>query len=109
MAQFNTGIAWALGQGVAKDQAEAVRWFKMAAVQGHGSAQLNLGMSYFNGQGVARDLVRAHMWLHLAAASGDKEAARNEALVAREMTPAQIESAQRLAVEWQARRSRAIH
>jgi TPR repeat protein len=63
-------------------------------------------MSYFNGQGVVRDFVRAHMWLHLAAVSGDKEAARGEALVAREMTPAQIEAAQRLASEWQARKAR---
>jgi TPR repeat protein len=31
------------GQGVTQDYTEAVRWYKLAAAQGHASAQNNLG------------------------------------------------------------------
>ena len=30
------------GQGVVQDEAEAVRWFRLAAEQGHAEAQYNL-------------------------------------------------------------------
>jgi TPR repeat protein len=63
-------------------------------------------MSYFKGQGVAPDRIRAHLWLQLAAASGDKEAARQQALVAGDMTAGQLEAALRLARDWQARTAR---
>jgi len=106
-AQFNLAVSYALGQGVAQDAAEAVRWYKMAAVQGHVPAQVNLGLSYFEGRGVAKDSIRAAMWLRLAAANGDKDAALNAELVARQMTPPQLEEAQRLARDWQARKARA--
>jgi transposase len=44
--------------------------------------------------------VTAHMWFNLAAASGFSEAARNRDTLARQMTPAQIAEAQKLAREW---------
>ena len=34
-AQNNLGVMYALGQGVLKDEAEAVRWFRLSADQGH--------------------------------------------------------------------------
>ena len=49
------GNAYNNGEGVAKDQQEAVRWFRMAAEQGDAEAQYNLGLSYANGEGVAKD------------------------------------------------------
>lgn len=54
-----------------------------------------------------RSGVRTHMWLQLAAATGDKDATLNAELVARQMTPPQLEQVQRLARDWQARKPRA--
>ncbi len=39
------------------------------------------------------------MWFNIAAASGDKEASKNRDIVAKELTPTQIEKAQKLASE----------
>ena len=36
----------ALGEGVPKDDAEAVRWWEKAAEQGDVAAQINLGIAY---------------------------------------------------------------
>jgi TPR repeat protein len=55
---------------------------------------------YANGQGVPQDFVVAHMWFNLAAARGNSDAQDNRDRIAREMTPAQIVEAQRLASEW---------
>ena len=55
-----------IGRGVPQDDAEAVRWYRLAAEQGHASGQRNLGLMYSNGRGVPQDHVSAHMWLNLA-------------------------------------------
>ena len=60
------------GRGVPQDDAEAVRWYRLAAEQGHAHAQNNLGVMYAAGLGVPHDYVSAHMWLNLAAATGDE-------------------------------------
>ena len=61
---------YATARGVPQDDAEAVRWFRLAAEQGHDSAQSRLGLKYATGEGVPQDYVSAHMWLNLAAAAG---------------------------------------
>jgi len=38
-AQNNLGVAYATGEGVAKDPEEAVRWYRMAAGQGIAEAR----------------------------------------------------------------------
>jgi TPR repeat protein len=38
IAQFNLGLCFMYGQGVAKDPVEAVKWYRMAAEQGHADA-----------------------------------------------------------------------
>ena len=55
------------GQGVAKDEVEAVKWYRKAAEQNHAAAQYNLGVCYANGQGVAKDEVEAVKWYRKAA------------------------------------------
>lgn len=45
------GEMYANGMGVAKDEAEALRWFTMAAEQGVASAQMRVGEMYLNGMG----------------------------------------------------------
>src|SRR5262245_56139273 len=42
-AQASLGAMYALGQGVPQDAAEAVRWYRKAAVQGLAEAQFLLG------------------------------------------------------------------
>jgi TPR repeat protein len=42
-AQFNLGVMFEQGQGVAQDYVEAVRWYRLAAAQGLDSAQFMLG------------------------------------------------------------------
>ena len=52
-AQNNLGVMYANGEGVPEDDAEAVRWYRLAADQGDADAQYNLGVMYANGEGVA--------------------------------------------------------
>ena len=99
-AQFNLGVMYDNGLGVAQDYAAAASWYRKAADQGNASAQLNLGLLYAKGQGVAQDYVQAHKWFNLSATSGGADAVKNRDLVASEMTPAQIAEAQRLASAW---------
>ena len=58
-----------------------------------------LGIMYWNGQGVPRDAVLAYMWLSLAAEQ-EPDAVKERDLAASEMTPDEIDKAQRLAREW---------
>ena len=48
----------------------AVRWYRLAADQGHVSAQYNLGVRYANGEGVPQDAAEAVRWYRLAADQG---------------------------------------
>ena len=50
---------YAKGKGVPQDHAEAARWFRKAAEQGHASAQYNLGIMHANGEGVPQDHAEA--------------------------------------------------
>jgi len=43
-AQFNLGVCYANGDGVAKDAEQAVLWYRRAAEAGHTDAQFNLGV-----------------------------------------------------------------
>ena len=99
-AQSNLGVRYANGQGLPEDDAEAVRWYRLAAEQGDARAQSNLGYHYANGEGIPEDLVLAYMWYNLAAAQGHDLAQRNKALTEQRMTRAQINEAQRLSREW---------
>jgi TPR repeat protein len=54
---------------------------------------------YYNGTGVLQDYFLVYMWFNLAAAQGNESAIGNRDIVAGQMTPSQIEEAQRLARE----------
>ena len=69
-AQYNLGLMYANGYGVVEDDAEAVRWLRLAADQGHAYAQYNLGLKYANGEGVVEDDAEAVRWYRLAADQG---------------------------------------
>ena len=94
-ADFNKGLA-AYQSG---DYATALREWRPLAEQGHDYAQNNLGWMYHNGQGVPQDNVYAPMWFNIAASNGQDYAGNGRDKIAKEMTPAQIEKAEKLASE----------
>src|SRR5437016_4270282 len=67
-AQYELGRAFFSGTlGVAKDEAEAVKWFRKAAEQNVTDAQFSLGVCYANGRGVTKDDAEAVKWFRKAA------------------------------------------
>jgi S1-C subfamily serine protease len=70
LAQRFLGICYTNGRGVAKNDAEAVKWFRKAAEQGDATAQGNLGYRYYKGQGVIKDNAEALKWARKAADQG---------------------------------------
>ena len=80
---------------------QAVKWFRLAADQGEAKAQSNLGFMFAIGQGVPQDHVQAHKWFNLAGTGGVEDGRKGRDILAKQMTPAQIAEAQRLARAWQ--------
>ena len=91
-AQYDLGLIHEGGQGVDRNPAEAVSWYRKAAVQGHQAAQYLLGMAYAAGTGVVEDRAEAFVWLSLAATDDDPSAAyfrdENQALLSPELLEA---------------------
>lgn len=69
-AQFNLGLLYENGLGVAADGAQAAYWFERAADQDDRTAQAYLGEMYAGGLGVRRDDVAALKWFRRAAELG---------------------------------------
>src|ERR1022692_1369702 len=75
---YNLGLAYENGQGVPKDEAQAVSWFRKAAEQGNADAQERLGEMYSYGQGgLAKDEAQAVSWYRKAAEQGNEYAQSN--------------------------------
>ena len=60
-SQVRLGECYAEGNGVARDEAEAIRWYRLAAAAGEGRAYLMLGNAYRDGKGVAKDEVESYV------------------------------------------------
>jgi TPR repeat protein len=73
-AQFNLGLMYRKGEGVARSDVEAAHWYRKAALQGHAEAQQKLADLYFLGQGVQRSYAHAAEWYRKAAEQGNAEA-----------------------------------
>ena len=73
-AQHNLGVIYSYGDGVPKDEAEGVKWYRKAAHQGNAKAQFNLGYAYAKGEGVTKDAAEAVKWFRKTADQGDTEA-----------------------------------
>ena len=67
---YARGFNYANGQGVVKDDVEAVTWFRKAAEAGSASGMYALGIGYEIGRGIAKDDVAAVSWYRKAAAVG---------------------------------------
>jgi hypothetical protein len=99
-AQFSLGNMFIEGQGIPRDEQQAISWFRKAAEQGFIPAQVNLGVMYAQGQGVERNLVEAHKWFNIAGGAVDEEGMDLREAVEEEMSPAEISEAMRLAKDW---------
>ncbi len=68
-SQYSLGTIYYYGEGVKKDVAEAIKWFRKAADQGDVLAQYSLGMCYHDG--IKKDLVESAKWYRKAADQGN--------------------------------------
>ena len=84
---------------VPRDYKIAVKWYTLAAKQGYARAQTRLGLVYDMGKDVFQDYVLAHMSYNIAVSNGNKTSIFNRDLLAKQMTPSQLEEAQDLARE----------
>jgi TPR repeat protein len=73
-AQNRIGEMYEFGQGVARDNDEAIKWYRKAADQNVITAWHNLGRSYNFGTGVEQDYVQAEQWYRKAAEQGHMDA-----------------------------------
>ena len=71
---------YANGEGVPENDAEAVKWYRLAAEQGDAQAQFNLAVKYANGEGVLRSGAAAADWFYKAGLAYLEEGKREDAL-----------------------------
>jgi TPR repeat protein len=102
-AQVNLGTLYLHGDGAPQSSQMALFWFRRAAEQKDALAFAKLGLMYAQGRGVLQDFIQAYMWYNLSAAQGENKSAEARDALAKQMTPAQIAEAQRLAREWKPR------
>jgi TPR repeat protein len=65
-AQTALGSLFAYGRGLAKNDDEAVLWFRKAAEQDFAAGQFALGAMYLQGRGVPADADQAALWIQKA-------------------------------------------
>ncbi len=95
-ADFNTGFnAYLKG-----DFTTAFKELSPEANQGNSKAQFALGLMYQQGKGVDKDSIQAYKWYGLAETQGHKLAPKNKGGVAKNMTPEEIQKAERLIAQF---------
>lgn len=105
-AQFNLGFMYDKGEGVSKDDVEAVKWCRKAADQGFATAQFNLGLMYASGIGVPKEEIQAYKWFILASkSSGLKKHKHRVEDSEFFLTPEQIVEGKRLAAEFKLKKT----
>ena len=90
-----------LTNALPQDFAKALRWFRLAARQGHPLALLDLGRAYASGEGVRRNNARAYLWLSLAADAlvSGVTTSKDEAVEERDEVAARLTDRQRVAAK----------
>jgi uncharacterized protein len=76
-AQYNLGLMYASGDGVAYDATKAASYFKMAADQGYREAQYTLAVMIFNKELENLDYLQAIQWYQAAAKQGHLKSQEN--------------------------------
>jgi TPR repeat protein len=70
-AKWALGTLYQMGEGVAQNDEDAVRWFKESAVQGDSTGMYHLALVMAEGRGTPKDELRANEWMQKAAAKGN--------------------------------------
>jgi len=68
-ARHNLGLAYVKGEGVAKNDTEAIRWFELSAQDGVNASKNSLGLIY-SGSGAERECEKAVRWYKSSAEAG---------------------------------------
>jgi PAS domain S-box-containing protein len=76
-AQSLLGLIYLNGNGVQRNESEAIKWYRRAADQENADAQLRIGDMYSEGLGVPQDYSEAGRWYRLAADHGNAFAQYN--------------------------------
>ena len=102
VAEWLMGNVYFFGQGIPKDYAKAHAMFEAAANQGYFAAFAPTAQMYLQGLGVPAEPSKAYYWYNIAAAQLPDSAERTDMMerreaVAAQMTPAQVEAAQKRA------------
>ena len=90
-AEYERGLDYYDGRGVAQDSAAALAWFEKAAAHGYAPAAYGLGYLHEHGDGVAPNRLRAYAWYRLAAERLPPGTMRDAALVSAERIAASLE------------------
>lgn len=69
-AELKMGLQYAEGDGVIRNNKEAIRWFEKAALHGQVEAQYHYGLALLNGRGVLQDYKEAFHWIEQSAQRG---------------------------------------
>ncbi len=80
-AQYEIGIRYAAGRGVAQNMDLAFQWHARAAARGLAPAQFRLAAMYERGQGTVADTEKARSWYRSAAEQGHVKAMHNLAVL----------------------------
>ncbi len=96
-AQYQLGLLYARGDGVAKNLPEARALLRRAALQGHPKAQFYLGQMYAFGDGGEKNNILATMWFWLATTLGDRYARDSLRVMTGKISAADLAEAKRRA------------
>ncbi len=99
-AQYNLGVMYEWGNGVSKDNSQAMKWYRLSAELSHRDAQNNLGAMYSKGEGAEQSFVDALKWFVVSAGNGSEAGRKNIDIVEKRMTSEQITLARKLARQW---------
>ena len=94
-AQYGLYQIYSQGLLVDPDQAQAMRWLKLSARQGHAAAQFYLGLSHLRGEGVEKDLEAAWVWFSRAEARQFPTATRARDSVEKRLSAEQLAAARK--------------
>jgi TPR repeat protein len=102
LAAFNLGRMYHHGEGVTRDDAQAVRWYRQAAARGDAFALNNLGFMVYNGLGVSADVAKAYALFTLAMQRGNSNAEQALKLLQPQLGNEERMRGEVLVKEWEA-------
>jgi TPR repeat protein len=94
LAQYNLGVMYGIGRGVAENEWSARILFRKSAEQGYAPASYNLAVSYERGLGGPADRIEAYAWYHLAAERGYADGIKGRDKIAARLSAAELAEAE---------------